>query len=393
MEGFALRSVFMRFQPLVIVVAFVGVAVALAAEPDDCPRDLSGLDLARPGDVTASAAAPAEFERPMSRRAARRARRAANGWRRLAPAVEPAPAKSPAFVMDPSGAAESLREGIDEPLGTAAATESVTDRPRIRRIRDIPYVERGHARQRFDLFLPGRQASGPFPVVVWIHGTTWRDGSKDDCPVTWLVDTGYAVASVGYRLTDTAVFPAQFEDCLEAIDHLQANAATWDLDPARFAIAGSAAGGHLAALVGLAEKHVVDPARPRVCGVCVVSAPTLLTALGPAQDRAGSPASLLVGGPLPEFREAAQRASPLTHVSSHAPPFLIIHAKGNDGDAAVPIEQSRQFDEALRAAGAKSTLVVIDRQAAKSPLAADSRAAGPLVEFLERSFGRSDGRR
>lgn len=375
----------MRFQPLVIAVvfagavvfAFAGFVVAPAAEPDDCPRDLSGLDLARPGDVTASAAAAAEFERPMSRRAARRARRAANGWRRLAPSAELDPAASPAGVVDPIG---------------AAAEESFTDRPRIRRIRDIPYVEQGHARQRFDLFLPARQASGPFPVVVWIHGTTWRDGSKDDCPVTWLVDEGYAVASVGYRLTTTAVFPAQVEDCLEAIDHLQANAATWGLDPSRFAVAGTAAGGHLAALVGLDEKHAVDPARPRLCGVCVVSAPTLLTTLGPTQDRAGSPASLLVGGPLPEFREAAQRASPLTHVSSHAPPFLIIHAKGNDGDSAVPIEQSRQFDEALRAAGAKSSLVVIDRQAAKSPLAADSRAAGPIVEFLERSLGRPGDR-
>jgi len=373
----------MRFQPLRIAVAvvgavaFVGVAVALAAEPDDCPRDLSGLALARPGDATASAAAPAEIERPMSRRAARRARRAANGWRTIAPRAE---------------SAEPFQRGIDEPRVAGDAAESVTDRPRIRRIRDIPYVERGHARQRFDLFLPGRQASEPLPLVVWIHGTTWRDGSKDDCPVTWLVDKGYAVASVGYRLTDTAVFPAQFEDCLEAVDHLQTNAGTWNLDPSRFVIAGSAAGGHLAALVGLAENHVVDPARPRACGVCVVSAPTLLTSLGPAQDRAGSPASLLVGGPLPEFREAAQRASPLTHISSHAPPFLIIHAKVNDGDAAVPIEQSRQFDKALRAAGAKSSLVVIDRPAAKSPLAADSLAAGPIVEFLERSFGRSGGR-
>ena len=390
----------MRFQPLLIAVAFVGavavvgIAVALAAEPDDCPRDLSGLDLARPGggtrpaDTTASAATPAEFERPMSRRAARRARRAANGWRRIAPAPEP----FPAAVMDPTAADEPFRQGVDEPPAPAAAAESGMDRPRIRRIRDIPYVERGHARQRFDLFLPGRQGSEPFPLVVWIHGTTWRDGSKDDCPVTWLVDKGYAVASVGYRLTNTAVFPAPFEDCLEAVDHLQDNAATWNLDPSRFAIAGSAAGGHLAALVGLADNHVVDPARPRVCGVCVVSAPTLLTTLGPAQDRAGSPASLLVGGPLPEFRETAQRASPLTHVSSHAPPFLIIHAKGHDGDTAVPIEQSRQFDEALRAAGAKSSLVVIDRPAAKSPLAADSRAGGLIVEFLERSFGRSDGR-
>ena len=275
------------------------------------------------------------------------------------------------------------------PLPGEAGVESVIDRPGVRRIRDLPYVAGGHARQRFDLFLPGEQAAEPFPLVIWIHGTTWRDGSKDDCPVTWLVGKGYAVASIGYRLTDTAVFPAQLEDCLQAFDHLQASAATWHLDPSRFAIAGSAAGGHLAALVGLTEERGGNPLRPNLRGVCVVSAPTLLTSLGPAQDRAGSPASLLVGGPLPEFREAAQRASPLTHVSSDAPPFLIIHARGGDGDAAVPIEQSRQFDEALRAAGAASSLIVIERQQARSPLADGSKAAKALVEFLDRSFDRS----
>jgi acetyl esterase/lipase len=368
----------MRFQPPFIAVLFVAAAAAFAAEPDDCPRDLSGLDLGLQGEPRESAEEQEDGGRAVSRRAARRARRAARGWRR-SPAAEPVPA----------AATDTL---VDAPDASEPAPESATDHPRIRRIRDLPYVAEGHPRQRFDLFLPGGQASEPRPLLIWIHGTTWRDGSKDDCPVTWLVDEGYAVASVGYRLTDTAVFPAQLDDCLEAVDHLQAAAATWNLDPSRFAIAGAAAGGHLAALVGLAEERVADPARPRVCGVCVVSAPTLLTSLGPAQDRAGSPASLLVGGPLPEFREAAQRASPLTHVSSDAPPFLIIHAKGRDGDPAVPIEQSRQFDEALRAAGVKSTLVVIDKPATKSTLVSDSRVAEPLAEFLRRSFHRSGGR-
>ncbi len=377
-EGPGLQFAVMRFQTPVIAVLLVAAAAAFAAEPDDCPRDLSGLDLELQGEPRASAEEQGDGGRPVSRRAARRARRAARGWRR-SPAAEPVPVAAADSLVDASD--------VSEPV-----SESTVDHPRIRRIRDLPYVAEGHPRQRFDLFLPGGQASEPLPLVIWIHGTTWRDGSKDDCPVTWLVDEGYAVASVGYRLTDTAVFPAQLDDCLEAVDHLQAAAATWNLDPSRFAIAGAAAGGHLAALVGLTEERVADPARPRVCGVCVVSAPTLLTSLGPAQDRAGSPASLLVGGPLPEFREAAQRASPLTHVSSDAPPFLIIHARGRDGEPAVPIEQSRQFDEALRAAGGKSTLVVIDKQAAKSPLVSDSRVAEPLVEFLRRSFDRSGGR-
>lgn len=381
----------MRSKLFVIAVLLVGVA--FAAEPDDCPRDLSGLDLAWRGDPRAAADAPGDLGRPMTRRAARRARRAARGWRISPPETASEPAASYESIIDRPGTLRSASGGpdSDSPFAGEAVEESVTDRPRMRRIRDLPYVDGGHARQRFDLYLPAGQVSEPLPLVIWIHGTNWRDGSKDDCPITWLIDKGYAVASVGYRLTDTAVFPTQLQDCLEAVDHLQASAATWNLDPSRFVIAGSAAGGHLAALVGLAEERIADPARPRVRGICIVSAPTLLTALGPTQDRAGSPASLLVGGPLPEFREAAQRASPLTHVSSDAPPFLIIHVKGGDGDASVPIEQSRHFDETLRAAGATSTLVVIDKQSAKPPLAPGSRTAETLVEFLERSFDRRGG--
>lgn len=271
-------------------------------------------------------------------------------------------------------------------------------------IRDIPYAEGGQPRQRLNLFLPGEapRADGPrapYPVVVWIHGETWRDGSKEDCPISWLTDDGYAVASIGYRLTDTAVFPAQLHDCIAAVRHLQANAATWNIDPRRLAIVGSSAGGHLAALVALDEADPGDPEAPDpvdVAAVCVVGAPTLLTSLGPAHDRPASPASLLVGGPLPEFREAAQRASPLTHVSADAPPFLIIHAKGDErapADRTVPLEQSRQFDAALRAAGAESSLVVLDGIPTAKALRDRSTGGRLLLDFLERSFGSSDTRR
>jgi acetyl esterase/lipase len=260
--------------------------------------------------------------------------------------------------------------------------------------RDLPVDATGDARRRFDLHLPNACAGGGLPLVVWIGGDDTWSGTRADCPLRWLVARGYAVACVGYRPAGTAVFPAQLDDCRAAIATLVRDADTWGVDPARVCVMGRGAGGHLAALVALADPAAgaAETAAPAVVAAGAIAAPTDLPSLGPAHVRSTSAASLLVGGPLPEFREAAQRASPLTHVSSDAPPFLIIHAKGRDGDPAVPIEQSRQFDEALRAAGVKSTLVVIDKPATKSTLVSDSRVAEPLAEFLRRSFHRSGGR-
>src|SRR5271165_5091820 len=79
-------------------------------------------------------------------------------------------------------------------------------------LRDLQYVEGGHERNRLDLYLPDK-AEGRLPLVVWIHGGGWQAGSKEGCPAVFLVAKGYAVASINYRLSQHAVFPAQIEDC------------------------------------------------------------------------------------------------------------------------------------------------------------------------------------
>ncbi len=80
--------------------------------------------------------------------------------------------------------------------------------PGVKALRDLPYVENGHEPNRLDLYLP-EKADGKLPVVVWIHGGGWLNGSKDNCPAVWLTTKGYAVASINYRLSKDAVFPAQ----------------------------------------------------------------------------------------------------------------------------------------------------------------------------------------
>ena len=120
---------------------------------------------------------------------------------------------------------------------------------RLEVLKDLPYVENGHARNKLDLYLP-KDAKGPLPVVVWVHGGAWRAGSKDGCRAAWLTGKGYAVASINYRLSQHAVFPAQIEDCKAAIRWLRANAGKYHFDPDHIGVWGESAGGHLVALLG-----------------------------------------------------------------------------------------------------------------------------------------------
>jgi acetyl esterase/lipase len=232
------------------------------------------------------------------------------------------------------------------------------------------------------------------PLVIWIHGDSWRDGSKAECPITWLASEGYAVASIGYRLTDTAVFPAQLDDCRTAIAEIERNFEVWGIDPKRVAVIGSGGGGHLAALVGLASPAATlragptdsadDTSSPRIAAVCAVAAPASLTTLGSAQNRAGSAASRLVGGPLPEFREAAQQASPVTHISADDPPVLLLHGAA---DSVVPAQQSVEFAAALKAAGVDCTLLILPDIGHKPSLDLGAAGGQALLSFLDRVLG------
>jgi len=129
--------------------------------------------------------------------------------------------------------------------------------------RDLAYVPGGHERQKLDLYVPAA-GEGPFPLIVWIHGGSWTYGSKEDCvPVPWALK-GYAVASVNYRLSQDAAFPAQIEDCKAAIRWLRAHAREYRLDRDRLIAWGDSAGGHLAALLGQAQVAAFQAAQREV---------------------------------------------------------------------------------------------------------------------------------
>src|SRR5262249_11973968 len=118
-------------------------------------------------------------------------------------------------------------------------------------VRDLAYAADDYEPRRADLYIP-EKADGPIPVIVWIHGGIWSIGSRMAVPEEELalVHKGYVVASIGYRLSDQAVFPAQIEDCKAAVRWLRSNAKKYQFDSDHIGVWGATAGGHLAALLG-----------------------------------------------------------------------------------------------------------------------------------------------
>lgn len=232
--------------------------------------------------------------------------------------------------------------------------------------RDIEYVPGGGPRRMLDVYFP-EKVEKPLPLVVWIHGGGWRNGSKDRTPALPLLKDGFAVASVTYRFSQDAPFPAQIEDCKSALRWLRANAKELHIDPARIGVWGSSAGGHLVAMLGTAgdvkewDKGENAAQSSRVQAVCDWFGPadllTMAAQSGPdtriAHDSPDSPESRLIGGPIQEHRDKARLASPITHVTADDPPFLIMHG---DRDLLVPHRQSADFHAALKKAGVDSTL-------------------------------------
>lgn len=291
--------------------------------------------------------------------------------------------------MDLGDALSGMRGSGVRPVGDV--------RPRleagVKRFADLEYAKRTTGALKLDLYLPEKEIAGGVPVVVWIHGGGWLFGSKEEyCVLTWLAAEGIAVASINYRLLHEARWPAQLEDCREAIAWLRAHAREYGLDPSKVAVAGGSAGGHLAAILGTPQPS--ERAIPRVTGVIDFFGPSDLLSLPSNVPRAGrtdaqlarTNGARLVGGIVRDHVEAAKEASAFHRVSAEAAPFLIFHGAK---DPLVPLEQSERLHEALQKAGVTSELVVLP-EAAHGGWPFDTDAMREKMRsFLRRSFGES----
>ena len=236
---------------------------------------------------------------------------------------------------------------------------------------DLPYAGTENPRQKLDLYLPKeRKSDKPLPVIVFIHGGGWRNGDKAGGIGNlgrFVASGDYAGVSVGYRLSAEAQWPAQIHDCKAAIRWIKAHAAEHGLDPAKIAVWGTSAGGHLVSMLGTSGdvkelegslgKHL-DQDSKVTCVANYYGPENFLTMIRQPStiNRTGSrdyPEALLLGGPVPEREAVAKEASPVTHVTPGDAPFFTAH--GTD-DKVVPYAQGKEIHAALTQAGVPSIL-------------------------------------
>jgi acetyl esterase/lipase len=233
--------------------------------------------------------------------------------------------------------------------------------------RDVVYARRtGFRPLALDLYVPAGDAR---LTCLYLHGGGWRLGSRRDGPGTartWrpsfferVAELGIAVASVDYRLSGEAVFPAQLDDVTAAVAFLREHRDEFAL-PQPMAVWGVSAGGQLAALNALRSAGTDDAVAAAVCWYPPTDLDALSTdvaeAGGEADRTAGSREGMLVGGALDDRCDLVRAASPVCAVAASAPPFLFLHGTA---DIAVPPRQSQRLADALTAAGASATVELV----------------------------------
>lgn len=235
----------------------------------------------------------------------------------------------------------------------------------------------GYRPLQMNVYVPQARLTAT-PVVLWIHGGAWLFGSRELPPeytastnvFQSLIDAGLAVATIDYRHSREASFPAQLHDAKAAVRYLRYFAGELGIEPARVGVWGDSAGGHLAALLGLVtdptfegDEGVVGPSSEIAAvvdfyGVADVDTmPSFLDSAPPEwveelQVAGGAgpvePIDVLLENSPMERVVARRLVSPVSHVNRDSPPFLLVHG---EADGLVPIAQSEQLHDALEAVG------------------------------------------
>jgi len=226
----------------------------------------------------------------------------------------------------------------------------------------IIYGEAGGEKLTMDYYPPA--GPGPHPVAIIIHGGGYVRGTSTNNSEAYCADflapAGYAVFSINYRLAPKFPYPAMVEDVQRAVRYIRRNAKKWDADPKRIALVGGSAGGYLSNIAGALNapgikgaKDAVDRTSARVQAVVTLFGPSDFRGQPPSEGLTKLLAPLIEQKGLPA---ALAEASPVMHINSAAPPFLLIHG---DKDEAVPLAQSTHMQAALKANGVRADLIVI----------------------------------
>ena len=234
--------------------------------------------------------------------------------------------------------------------------------------RDVEYCQVGERSLVLDIYIPDEPIISPAPAVVWIHGGGWRAGGKSLSRdyILMLVEHGFTLVSIEYRLSSEAIFPAAIEDCKCAVRWLRAHAQQYNVDPERIGVWGGSAGGHLAMMVACSDESAgIDGnsgwnnQSSRVQAACSYWGVSDLVVAAEPFEQDISRQNVIVqflGGLPSEIPEIYELASPVTHVSLDDPPLLLVHG---DKDPVVSLRQSQIIHQAYLELSLETELIVV----------------------------------
>ena len=208
----------------------------------------------------------------------------------------------------------------------------------VRAVKNITYVQRGGHALQLDLYLPAQPQNGPVPGIVFVHGGGWRVGVRDNfAPMAIrMAQRGYAAATISYRLSPEALYPAAVQDARAAVRWMRTHAKEYGIDPARIALGGGSAGGQIAALAGVTDglarfdpdagPGTVSSSVQAIVNIDGLSDFTSEAARkyedGPAKQP--SSAGAWFGGRYASMPDLWREASPLFYVNPKTPPVLFV---------------------------------------------------------------------
>jgi len=274
-------------------------------------------------------------------------------------------------------------------------TLSGTCAAQTREYKNVVYATVNGKALALDLYLPANIQSPP--LIVWVHGGAWYLGDKQQYPKA-LVESGFALASLDFRQSTEARFPAQIHDIKAGIRFLRAQAGKYGYRSERIAISGASSGGHLAAMVGVTNGHkelegslgndvnessnvqaILDYfGASNLTTILAQSTPFGLNVRKPALDK-------LLGGQPETVPELAKLASPVFHVDRNDPPLLLLHG---DQDPQMPINQSHELEGAYEKLGLDVHFHVVHGAAHAGAAFFEGDQLKRAVEFLQRTIGK-----
>ncbi len=260
-------------------------------------------------------------------------------------------------------------------------------------LKNLEYAQTEQKKLLLDLYLP-ENTQNPI-LIVWVHGGAWHSGSKENPPME-LVKLGYALASIDYRLSTEAVFPAMIHDIKAAVRFLRRNAEKYHFNKDKIILWGSSAGGHLVALAGLSNgdsylEGTLGDYKAESSDVNLVidffgpsNFQTILYQSTPHGISVRAPAlALFFGKPFDPASEETKLASPVFYVDKNDPPVFIAH--GNQ-DNQVPINQSLELFAKLKNANISTKMEVIQEQGHGGPMFSEQNFMTKVDQFIKKNL-------